>query len=89
MGRPRKTRPADVPVAEGASLDDALGGGEDYELLATLPEDAVDAARAELRESFGVSLTEIGGIIEEGLVAVGDDLRERALEPRGWDHFGR
>lgn len=27
----------DVPVAEGASLEDALGGGEDYELLFSAP----------------------------------------------------
>ena len=82
-----RVRLGDVPVASGATLDDALSGGEDYELLATLPEGVVAAAHDELRESFGVSLTEIGGIIEGGLVAVYADLRESTLEPRGWDHF--
>src|SRR4249919_138301 len=59
----------DVPVAAGATLDDALGGGEDYELLASLPGDAaVEAARSELKEGFGVLLTEIGRIVDgEGL----------------------
>ncbi len=78
-----------VPVAHLATLEDALGGGEDYELLATLPDpDAVEAAAAELKEAFGVPLTEIGVVVEgEGAVAVGDDGSERPLEPTGWDHF--
>jgi thiamine-monophosphate kinase len=78
-----------VPVAHLATLDDALGGGEDYELLAALPDPrAVDAAAAELKEAFGVSLTEIGLVVEgEGASAVGDDGSEHPLEPRGWDHF--
>jgi thiamine-monophosphate kinase len=79
----------DVPVAGGATLDDALGGGEDYELLATLPDDAaVEAARTELKEAFGVPLAEIGRIIDgQGLTAVDADGTEHPLEPTGWDHF--
>jgi len=78
-----------VPVAHLATLEDALGGGEDYELLATLPDpDAVEAAAAELKEAFGVPLTEIGVVAEgDGAVAVGDDGSEHPLEPTGWDHF--
>jgi thiamine-monophosphate kinase len=78
-----------VPVAHLATLEDALGGGEDYELLATLPDpDAVEAAAAELKEAFGVPLTQIGVVVEgEGVVAVGDDGSEHPLEPTGWDHF--
>jgi thiamine-monophosphate kinase len=80
----------DVPVAAGATLDDALGGGEDYELLVALPGDAaVEAARSELKEGFGVPLTEIGRIVDgEGLAAIEPDGSERPLEPTGWDHFG-
>ena len=79
----------EVPVADGATLDDALGGGEDYELLATLPDEtAVAAARFELREAFGIPLTEIGRIVDgEGLTAVESDGTARPLEPTGWDHF--
>jgi thiamine-monophosphate kinase len=64
----------------------ALSGGEDYELLATLDATAFDRARDELRERFGVTLTEVGVIIEEGVVVV-DAGGERPLEPSGWDHF--
>jgi thiamine-monophosphate kinase len=78
-----------VPVAGGATLADALGGGEDYELIATLPTaEAVGVAREELKEAFGVPLTEIGHIVEgTGVVAVGADGIERVLDASGWDHF--
>lgn len=77
----------DVPVAPSATLDEALGGGEDYELVATLPSSAVPAAREELREGFGVALTVIGAIIDGDVVGVASDGREAPLEPEGWDHF--
>ena len=35
-----------VPVAEGATLDEALGGGEDYELVVVIEPDASTATRA-------------------------------------------
>ena len=41
----------DVPVAEGATLDEALGGGEDYELVFTLSPSALDG----LSTSFGAA----------------------------------
>jgi thiamine-monophosphate kinase len=90
---------ADVPVALtlkqlADALPDvdpmalALGGGEDYELLATLPPDAVPSAGGKLAERFGTQLTEIGDIREgTGLFAVEADGTERPLEPTGWDRF--
>jgi thiamine-monophosphate kinase len=82
-----RLRIADVPVDPAARRDEALTGGEDYELLATLPSDKVEPARAELRETFGVPLASIGTVIDDGLVVVDDDGAERSLEPAGWDHF--
>jgi thiamine-monophosphate kinase len=77
-----------VPLDAAATLDEALGGGEDYELLATLPDaPSVSEAREELLEGFGVPLTEIGSMTDDGLVGVGVDGVERPLEPRGWDPF--
>jgi thiamine-monophosphate kinase len=66
----------------------ALEGGEDYELLATLPQSAVSPTGGKLAERFGTQLTDIGEIREgDGLVAIEADGKERPLEPRGWDHF--
>lgn len=86
--------PVSDALASGAALlgvdarDLALSGGEDYELLATMPADGVEAARAELRDRFGVRLSEIGEVIDgSGVVAVDADGSEVALEPSGWDHF--
>jgi thiamine-monophosphate kinase len=81
-----------IPVHPAATPAEALGGGEDYELLATLPGDeAVQQAGDALREGYGVSLSDIGIIIEatshEGLVAVDVDGTEHPLAIEGWDHF--
>ena len=66
----------------------ALHGGEDYELLAALPPEAVGAARRTLAERFGTLLTEIGEFREgEGVAAVAPDGSEAPLPVGGWDHF--
>lgn len=78
-----------VPVAAGATLAEALGGGEDYELLATLPAAAEAEARDEMAETFGVALTRVGDIVDPavGVVAAGEGGEETPLVPAGWDHF--
>lgn len=86
-----------VPVSQAMSelarllkidpLDLALHGGEDYELLAAVPPEAVEEARVRLKESLGTPLTEIGEIADGAVVAVDADGVQRILEPRGWDHF--
>lgn len=77
-----------VPVHPAATIDEALGGGEDYELLAAMPDgSAVELARAELADRFGASLTDIGAIVDDGLIEVGDGGDEQALRIEGWDHF--
>jgi thiamine-monophosphate kinase len=79
-----------VPVAEGATREDALSGGDDYELLATIPGDAFDDAASALREGFGVTLSGVGDIVGGGqIVAVDAEGGERPLEPAGWDHFAK
>lgn len=75
-----------VPIAAGASEQDAITGGEEYELLilarAPLPE-------TEFAERFGIPLTPIGRVLESG-----GDVRftrdgRRVAPPAGYDHFSR
>ena len=82
-----------LPLARGliklvggseAALPLVLSGGEDYELLATLPAGALAQARAELGES--PEITEIGRVLGgEGAVVLGLDGNE--LEAGGFDHM--
>jgi thiamine-monophosphate kinase len=70
------------PIFSGANSNQALHGGEDYELLFTLP------ARIHLPDNYnGIPLTRIGTIQKgkPGLV----ELLGRPLSPRGYDHFRR
>jgi thiamine-monophosphate kinase len=74
-----------IPVE---ALQLALEGGEDFELVATMPPEVVKEAAAELEERYGTPLTDIGEIREApGLVARRADGTERPLTPRGWDHL--
>jgi thiamine-monophosphate kinase len=68
------------PVFPGASLEQALHGGEEYELLFT-----VRPGTLVPDEYAGVRLTEIGGISKgrPGMIW----LCGRPLEPLGFDHF--
>jgi thiamine-monophosphate kinase len=69
------------PVYPGATLRQALDGGEDYELLFTAP------PRSPVPPEFeGLPLTRIG-TMRRGAPSV--DLDGVPLPPRGWDHFRR
>jgi len=74
-------------VAEAAGRDAALlavSGGEDYELLAAVPPERLDA----LRGAAGVAVTPVGRL-EEGpaaIVAVDAAGREVPLAGLGWEH---
>lgn len=68
-----------VPRHRGASLEQALGEGEDYELLVTLPQvDEAEILRA-WRQKFKLPLTRIGRWVSKG--------KGRVLPGRGYDHF--
>jgi thiamine-monophosphate kinase len=76
-----------IPLASfgkrAVSLDLALHGGEDYELLFTVP------ARARIpRRIAGVPITEIGRITARpGMRLLRENGSARPLSPRGWEHF--
>jgi len=77
---------AALPLHAGASLEQALHGGEDYELLFTAP------PTTRLPRSInGVPITCIGRIRKRRagrpLVALLTPEGAQILEPRGWQHF--
>lgn len=75
-----------IPTGQGATLEMALHGGEDYELLFTAP------ASAHLPKNIaGVAITAIGRILPakrlKPRVSLQTEAGLIALEPRGWEHF--
>jgi thiamine-monophosphate kinase len=76
-----------IRIASGASLKQALNGGEDYELLFTVSPDRV-AEIETLRTDFpNIEISKIGSITtsqERWLISEG---KRYSLIPRGYDHF--
>jgi thiamine-monophosphate kinase len=70
------------PVFPGATLEQALHGGEDYELLFTLPPGSRPPALFE-----GVPLTRIGEIGKRSGSSALVLLDGKPLAPSGFDHF--
>jgi thiamine-monophosphate kinase len=72
-----------IPKADGATLEQAIHGGEDYELLFT-----ASASRKMRRSIAGVSLTRIGSIKKgRAEVQLLEGTKRRKLLPMGWEHF--
>jgi len=66
-------------------LELALHGGEDYELLFTVPK---KVARQMPRKVAGIPVTVIGEITrEKRVILLGPDGRGKPLQPKGWDPF--
>lgn len=77
---------AALPIAPGATLQQALHGGEDYELLFTAP------PRARVpRTIAGVAITQIGRVVRSQAAKPAVLLKTadgtQPLQPRGWEHF--
>jgi thiamine-monophosphate kinase len=77
---------AQIPLATGATLEQALHGGEDYELLFCAP------ASAKIpRRLGGVAVTRIGRIVpkqrrQRRLTLISPDGRRGPLVARGWEY---
>jgi len=72
-----------LPVGAGASVDDALTGGDDYELIFCAPDPAAVAATF-----VGIGLavpTAVGEVVAAGRTLVRDG-RETDLGAGGWEH---
>jgi thiamine-monophosphate kinase len=78
--------PTLLPIHPGASLDYALHGGDDYELLFTAP----PATRIP-RKIAGVAITRIGRILSarpnHPAVTLLTPQGRQPLKPQGWEHF--
>jgi thiamine-monophosphate kinase len=78
--------PALLPIHPGASLDYALHGGDDYELLFT-----ADPNARIPRKIAGVSITRVGRIVParrgRSPVTLITQHGPRPLKPQGWEHF--
>jgi thiamine-monophosphate kinase len=78
-----------IPLYPGANLEQALHGGEDYELLFT----AQPSARIP-RQIAAVPVTAIGRIVKKGrprqsLITLVTATGRQPLERHGWEHFSR
>ena len=72
-----------------ASLEDVLGGGEDYELCIAAAPGALGPVAAAFFDLFGVPLTQVGGVHPgEGVWLEEDGQPPRRLDGTGFDHFG-
>jgi thiamine-monophosphate kinase len=75
-----------IPVARNSTLDLALHGGEDYELLFTA------SVKARIPAAIGgIKVTHIGSVAKKdyrsAIRILDENGRARALRPLGWQHF--
>ena len=72
-----------LPLGAGAKLEQALHGGEDYELLFAAP------ARVKVPAVIaGTAVTPVGRLVRgSGIWLVDRDGERRRLKPGGWEHF--
>jgi thiamine-monophosphate kinase len=73
-----------IPRSQGATLHDALHGGEDYELLFTAP-----SAKRVPAQIAGVPVSPIGEIVRsrKGEMRILSAGKWKRLTPAGWQHF--
>jgi thiamine-monophosphate kinase len=72
--------------ARGREPWQLLGGGEDYELLASIPPERLEEAERAVREAEGIGLTRIGEVV----AGAGVEIRlpdGRLVEPEGFDQL--
>ncbi len=67
--------------------DLALFGGEDYELVFTVPVDRADVLAHELFVATGISATAIGTICEGSTMTLFRQGKPSSLRSTGWDHL--
>lgn len=72
-----------IPIAPNATLDDALHGGDDYELL-------FSSSKRVPNEIAGVPITEIGKVAKRSGLRIQDNRgKAKELRSKGWQHFSK
>ena len=73
------------------ALEYALSGGEDFELVFTADEKAVNAVKVKFEEQFSIQLSKIGTVTpaERGIVLCTKQNRIKQLNESGWNHFSQ
>ncbi|MDF1578869.1 MAG: AIR synthase-related protein, partial [Desulfobulbales bacterium] len=85
--------PISAPMRAAARVLDcdpvawAIGGGEDFRLLFTVPAGRVEKLEAQIRTGLDREITAIGRIVEGEGVSLLADGRRRDITDRGYDHF--
>jgi len=83
------SRPAAALVANGTvGIESLISGGDDYEILCTVPEADFEAFARDARKA-GVAVNPIGAVIAGSAIPSFLDAqgRELALKRRSWSHF--
>ncbi len=76
---------SELRALQKRSFDFALNGGEDYQLLFSVPPDRLDAV-SRLKKKY--TLTHIGKIIKEkGIFLVDRQGKRKTIQPHTWQHF--
>jgi thiamine-monophosphate kinase len=65
----------------------AVAGGEDFELLFTLPADVKKSKIADLQKQIQLPVTKIGRVTEKPAIRFLDETGSEWSPPDGWDHF--
>ncbi len=76
-----------IPIAEGATLLNALSGGEDYKLLFTVNNNSVEKLRTDFLAKFGYELYAIGEITEGNTLNFTENGKAVDFSANGFKHF--
>ncbi len=80
-----------LPLSKGASMQDALTEGEDFELLFTAPEKEVKRLKEKFSSFSGASITQIGEIVsaKKGFKLIDKNGNARQVKAGGYNHFSK
>jgi len=75
-------------LSQKSIIDYALYGGEDYELLFTIPSDKISCLISEFKEKFKtISFNIIGQAVRENDIVIVDGGMRKKISLRGYEHF--